>query len=656
MILYDCTLRDGMQGEGMSLSAEEKLRVAHVLDGLGIDIIEAGFPASNPKEEAFFALLAQETFQHAQIAAFGMTRRRDVAAEDDPALRLLADTFAPVTTIVGKSWGLHLEKVVKVSRAENLAMIADSVAFLVRAGKRVIYDAEHFFDGYADDPAYALECVRAAAAAGAEWVTLCDTNGGTMPHDLAAATREVIGALGPIVGIHCHDDAGCGVANSIAAVREGAGLVQGTMNGYGERCGNANLVTIVPNLQLKLGIECVPTLSGFTEASHFLDELLNFTPEPNRPYVGHNAFAHKGGLHVAGVNADPATFEHIDPQQVGNTREILISELSGKGTVLARAGVDLDDAAANRLIERVKALEHAGYHFEAADGSFDVLVAKEMGEYEPLFRLDEWHVSTRSDEKRGVRTEAVVRLRIGDELVVRHAEGNGPVQALDRALRRALEKLHPEIRDMHLTDFKVRILDGEKATGATTRVLLDATDGHSTWGAIGVHENIIEASWEALVSSLEAGMLARRKAARVNVADGLARPGRGGAGGGQGGARQRAALARPEGPRVRGGLRGDRGGEVRLRGVVRDGRPAPRAARRRRHGRRRGRHLPVQLRRLVQRDPLRARHAGVRGHRPGHAVRARRRRRGGGDRAHGRRPAGLHLRPRLRDPGASTSR
>ncbi len=511
MIVYDCTLRDGMQGEGMSLTAEEKVEVAHLLDRLGIGLIEAGFPASNPKEEAFFSLLAGETFQTAEIAAFGMTRRKDVAAEHDPALRLLAESFAPVTTLVGKSWGLHLEKVVKVSREENLAMIADSVAFLVRQGKRVIYDAEHFFDGHADDPAYALACVRVAADAGAEWVTLCDTNGGTMPAQLSAATREVVAALGPRVGIHCHDDAGCGVANTIAAVQEGAGLVQGTMNGYGERCGNANLVTIVPNLQLKLGHQCVPSLTGLTEASHLLDQLLNLSPEPNRPYVGANAFAHKGGMHVAGVNADPATFEHIDPGAVGNTREILISELSGKGTVLARAGVDLDDATAVRLIDRVKALEHAGYHFEAADGSFDLLVAKETGEYEPLFRLEDWHVSARSDEKGKVRTEAVVRIKVGDELLVRHAEGNGPVQALDRALRRALEKVRPEIRDMHLTDFKVRILDGNKATGATTRVLLDATDGHRTWGAIGVHENIIEASWEALVSSLEAGMLARRK-------------------------------------------------------------------------------------------------------------------------------------------------
>ncbi len=515
MIVYDCTLRDGMQGEGMSLSAGEKLRVAHVLDGLGLQLIEAGFPASNPKEEEFFGLLAAETFATAQIAAFGMTRRRDLAAENDPGLRLLADCFAPVTTLVGKSWSLHLEKVVKVDRDENLRMIADSVAFLAAQGKRVVYDAEHFFDGYADDPAYALSCARAAADAGAEWVTLCDTNGGRLPHEIAGATRAVVAALGTGVGIHCHDDAGCGVASTIAAVLEGAGMVQGTMNGYGERCGNANLVTIVPNLQLKLGHDCIPALGALTEVSHLLDELLNLQPDANRPYVGTNAFAHKGGMHVAGVNADPATFEHIDPGAVGNTREILISELSGKGTVLSRAeqtGAGLDDAGAARVAERVKTLEHAGYHFEAADGSFDLLIRKETGEYEPLFRLESWRVIAEKLQDGRVSTEATIKIWVDGERYVRTAEGNGPVHALDRALREAIGERHPHLRDIRLVNYKVRILDEFKATGATTRVLLDASDGVHTWGAIGVHENVIEASWDALVDSLEAGMLPGRQA------------------------------------------------------------------------------------------------------------------------------------------------
>jgi 2-isopropylmalate synthase len=512
--LYDTTLRDGMQGEGMSLSAEEKLRVAHRLDELGIDLIEAGFPSSNPKELELFELLAREDFGHAEIAAFGMTRRREVRADEDLALRVLAECFAPVCTLVGKTWGLHLEKVVKVDRDENLRMISDSVGFLVSQGKRVIYDAEHFFDGFADDAAYALRCLRAAAEAGAETVTCCDTNGGTLPDGISVAMAAVAGELGPAsvrVGIHCHDDAGCGVANSLAAVRHGATHVQGTINGYGERCGNANLVTIIPNLQLKLGYECVTDaqLASLTASAHFLDELLNFTPNPDQPYVGRNAFAHKGGMHVAGVNADPATFEHLDPEIVGNQRELLISELSGKGTVHARAreaGIELADDEAARVSERVKQLEHLGYHFEAADGSFELLLRKETGEYEPLFRLESWRaiVEKRADGR--VETEATIKIWVDGERYVRTAEGNGPVNALDRALRDALVEIHPHLRDIDLVNFKVRILDEAKGTGAVTRVLLDASDRRHVWGSIGVSENIIEASWEALVDSLEYGM------------------------------------------------------------------------------------------------------------------------------------------------------
>jgi 2-isopropylmalate synthase len=517
--LYDTTLRDGMQGEGMSLSAQEKLRVAHRLDELGIDLIEAGFPGSNPKELELFELLADERFEHASVAAFGMTRRRDVhKASDDPALRILADSFAPVCTLVGKTWALHLEKVVKVDRNENLRMISDSVAFLIAQGKRVIYDAEHFFDGFGDDPAYALACLRAAVEGGAETVVCCDTNGGTLPEPVGAVMAAVISELASSdvrVGIHCHDDAGCGVACSLAAVSQGATHVQGTMNGYGERCGNANLVTIIPNLQRKLGYECLSPsqLASLTPAAHFLDELLNFTPDPDQPYVGRNAFAHKGGMHVAGVNVDPATFEHIDPDLVGNRRELLISELSGKGTVRARArdaGISLDDEEAARVSDRVKQLEHEGYHFEAADGSFELLLRKETGEYEPLFRLESWRaiVEKRADGR--VETEATIKIWVDGERYVRTAEGNGPVNALDRALRDALVEIHPDLREIDLVNFKVRILDEAKGTGAVTRVLLDASDGDQVWGSIGVSENVIEASWEALVDSLEFGMQAGR--------------------------------------------------------------------------------------------------------------------------------------------------
>src|SRR5512133_1240592 len=372
-----------MQGPGLTLSAAEKVRVARKLDELGVHLIEAGFPSSNPKELELFDLLAQERFEHAEIAAFGMTRRRGIAAADDAGLRVLAECFAPVCTIVGKTWALHLEKVVRVDRAENLAMIAESVAFLVGTGKRVIYDAEHFFDGYRDDPSYALDCLRAAAGAGAETVAICDTNGSSLPPQVAAVGDRVR------VAIHCHNDAECGVANSLAAVEVGARQVQGTMNGVGERTGNANLVSIIANLQLKMGRRVLSDeqLAHLTEAAHFVDELLNRPPNRAQAYVGRDAFAHKGGLHVAGVRADSATFEHVDPGLVGNTRELLVSELAGRHTVAERAavaGLEFDDAAAQRVIDRVKLLEHGGYQFEAADGSFDLLLRREAGDYEPL--------------------------------------------------------------------------------------------------------------------------------------------------------------------------------------------------------------------------------------------------------------------------------
>ncbi len=517
VVVYDTTLRDGMQGEGMSLSAEEKARVAHALDRLGVDLIEAGFPASNPKEETLFELLADETFEHAQIAAFGMTRRRDLAADEDPALRLLADCFAPVCTIVGKTWKLHLEKVTQVDPQENLRMIEESVAFLVRAGKRVIYDAEHFFDAWREDPGYALRCLAAAVDAGAECVTLCDTNGATLPGAVAAATARVVDELGDrvLVGIHTHDDAGCGVANTLVAVEAGARLVQGTINGYGERCGNANLTTIIPNLQLKMGFDCVlpEQLARLTEISHLIDEICNVTPNPNQPYVGKNAFAHKGGMHIAGVNRDARTFEHIDPALVGADRRILVSELAGKGTIQARAdetGLEIDEETAQRVIARVKELEHRGYQFEAADGSLDLLIRKETGTYEPLFRLESWRVISEKRADGRVETEATIKLWVDGQRYVRTAEGNGPVNALDRALRAAIVERYPHLREIELVNFKVRILDETKGTGAVTRVLIDASDGVETWGAIGVSENIIEASWEALVDSLEAGMLPQR--------------------------------------------------------------------------------------------------------------------------------------------------
>ncbi|MDQ3850088.1 MAG: citramalate synthase [Actinomycetota bacterium] len=508
--LYDATLRDGMQGEGMSLSAAEKVRVARKLDELGIHLVEAGFPASNPKELEVFELLARERFEHAEVAAFGMTRRRGLAAADDPALRILADGFAPVCTLVGKTWSLHLEKVVKVSPEDNLAMIAESVAFLVAAGKRVVYDAEHFFDAFRADPGYALQCLRAAADAGAETVTMCDTNGSSLPSQVAHATAAVVAAVGARVrvGIHCHNDAECGVANSLAAVEAGAAQVQGTMNGVGERTGNANLVSIIANLQLKMDREVLAPerLARLTEVAHFVDGLLNLNPDVNQPYVGRNAFTHKGGLHVAGVRTDAATFEHVDPARVGNRRDLLVSELSGRGAIeekAAEAGLEVDAAASARLVERVKQLEHEGYQFEAADASFELLMRKETGAYEPLFRLESWRVIVEQRADGRVETEATIKIWVDGERYVRTAEGNGPVHALDRALRAAIGTSHPHLHDIELVNFKVRILDETKGSDAMIRVIVDASDGAEVWGTMGVSTNLIEASWQALVDSLE---------------------------------------------------------------------------------------------------------------------------------------------------------
>jgi 2-isopropylmalate synthase len=510
--LYDATLRDGMGGGGMTLTAEEKLRVVHALDALGIHLIEAGFPASNPKEAQLFELLADEQLDTAEIVAFGMTRRRDVTAEQDEGLRVLADCFAPVCTLVGKSSLLHVEKVVRVSAAENLAMIGDSIAFLAGQGKRVLFDAEHFFDGYALDRGYALESLRAAAAAGAERVVLCDTNGGSLPTRVREVVADIHTTLPEVaLGIHVHDDSGCAVANTLVAVEAGASQVQGTVNGIGERTGNANLITIIADLQLKMGLDVLPpaSLARLTETAHFVDELLNRTPNTAQPYVGKHAFAHKAGMHAAGVQADSEAFEHTAPELVGNQRDILISELAGRAAVIEKAreaGIELDDAAALRTVERVKALEHEGFQFEAADGSFELLMHKESGDYLPLFRLESWRVLVEKRADGDVETEATIKIWIEDQQYIRTTVGNGPVHALDKALREAIGEIHPHLREIELVNYKVRILDETKGTGAITRVLIDASDGQRVWGTIGVSENLIAASWDALVDSLEYGM------------------------------------------------------------------------------------------------------------------------------------------------------
>jgi 2-isopropylmalate synthase len=517
--IYDTTLRDGMQREGISLSVQEKLQVAQLLDRLGAHVIEAGFPASNPKDAEFFARLAAEPLEHARIAAFGMTRRRGVTAAEDEGLAVLAASFAPVVTLVGKTWDLHLEKVVRVSREENLAMIAESVRFLVEQGKEVVYDGEHFFDGYRSDRDYALRCVEAALAGGAANVTLCDTNGASLPSQVAAATADVVALVGDAaeIGIHTHDDAECAVANSIAAVEAGARLVQGTANGYGERCGNANLIAIIPGLQLKLGYACVEPerLRRLTQISHEIAEICNLQPDAHAAYVGRAAFAHKGGMHVAGVSVDARTFEHLEPELVGNVRTVLVSELSGRATVRDKAaefGLDLDDGTVERALERLKVLEHRGYAFEAADASFELLLRQEAGDVEPLFALETLRVIVEKRADGRVETEATIKLRVRGERVVQTAEGNGPVNALDAALRAALLRHYPALAGLELANYKVRILNPHTGTGAITRVILDTGNGHDEWATVGVSTNIIEASWDALVESLTYGLRLRAPA------------------------------------------------------------------------------------------------------------------------------------------------
>ncbi len=512
--LYDTTLRDGMQQEGMSVSVDEKVRIALKLDELGIHLIEGGFPSSNPKEIEFFRRMEREKLVTARLVAFGMTRRKGVTAAADEGLRVLAAASTDTVTIVGKTWGLHLTKVLRVSREENLRMIADSVAFLVAQGKQVVYDAEHFFDAWRDDAAYALKCALTAAEAGAGTVCLCDTNGASLPPFLADVVGEVVAAVPVPVGVHVHNDSDCAVANSLVGVDRGALQVQGTMNGYGERCGNANLVSIIPALKLKMGLDVVSDeqLSRLAETAHFVSDICNISIATHQPYVGKAAFAHKGGMHVAAVEHAPQTFEHVDPAAVGNEQRILVSELSGKATVLRRArdlglSVEGEDEKVAAVLKHLKDQEHRGYHYEAADASFDLLLRDELSPHEPLFRLESFRVIVEKREDGKAVVEATIKVHVGGERVISTAEGNGPVNALDSALRQAITQKYPHLSDIELVNYKVRILDETKGTGAVTRVLLDASDGEDVWGSIGVSENIIEASWEALVDSIEYGMV-----------------------------------------------------------------------------------------------------------------------------------------------------
>lgn len=516
--IYDTTLRDGTQGTGISFSVVDKIRVAQRLDEFGVHYIEGGWPGSNPKDAAFFQEAAKLTWKHARITAFGMTRRGKMKVEEDPQVQMLLDAATPAVTVVGKTWPLHVTEVFQVSLEENLAMIADTVAYLKKHGREVLYDAEHFFDSYKEDPEYSLKTVKAANDAGADLVVLCETNGGCLPDFVAQATRDVIAALGKPVGIHTHNDGGVGVANALAAVNAGAVQVQGTINGYGERVGNCNLTTVMPNLQLKMGIDLGLDLRGLREVAHFVDELANVPHDIRAPYVGAAAFTHKGGLHVHAVQKLARTYEHVDPTLVGNERVITISDMSGQTNVIVKAeklGFKLGKGAPEvaQILNEVKRLESEGYEFEAAEGSFELLLRRQVGQQRPLFDLHEYHCTyRRSGEGKWNKCEATVKLSVNGTAEYTVAEGDGPVNALDAALRKALRPFYPQIDAIELDDYKVRIINGQQGTGARTRVLIDSTDGKDHWGTVGVSDNIIEASWLALVDSFEYKLGRGRKA------------------------------------------------------------------------------------------------------------------------------------------------
>ena len=512
--LYDTTLRDGTQGEGISFSLLDKLRIAQKLDAFGIDYIEGGWPGSNPKDVAFFEEAKKQVWKHAKIAAFGSTRRAGKLAAEDPQVQLLIEAGTPVVTIFGKSWHLHVAEVLQVSVEENLAMICDTVKFLKEHGKEVIYDAEHFFDGCKDDRDHALKTLRAAKEGGADLLVLCDTNGGCLPSEVAEMTGLVLEQLQMPVGIHTHDDSGLGVANALAALDRGATHVQGTINGYGERTGNCNLTTVIPTLQLKMALPAVPQLNRLRDLSLFVDDLANCPHNIRAPYVGGTAFAHKGGMHVNAVQKLARSYEHIDPRAVGNRQTILISELSGQSNVLLKAselGYHLEKGSeeVKKILERVKELESLGYEFEAAEASFDLLIRRALGKHQPLFKLVLYHCNfVRSGDKSINTCEATIKLQIDDHILHEVSDGKGPVEALDKSLRKALEPRYPEIKQLTLADYRVRIIDGKDGTGARTRVLIQSTDGVRTWGTVGVSFNIIEASWQALVDSVEYHLLA----------------------------------------------------------------------------------------------------------------------------------------------------
>ena len=513
VFIYDTTLRDGTQREGISLSCDDKLRIAQRLDDLGVRYIEGGWPGSNPKDVEFFERLDELELQHAQIAAFGSTCRVGSIPEEDDNIQALLNANTPVCTIVGKSWTLHVTDVLKTDKAENLRIIEESVAYLKAQGKEVIYDAEHFFDGYFNDPEYALSTLQVAARGGADTVVLCDTNGGTLPADMARTVHAVIAALPDVLlGIHTHNDGECAVANTLVAVEEGAVHIQGTINGYGERCGNANLCSIIPDLELKMGRSALPegNLPDLFDVAHFVAEVANLAPDEHLPYVGKSAFAHKGGIHVSAMLRNIQSYQHINPELVGNHMRTVVSELSGRGNLVSKAkdlDIPLEDTdLISEVLQKIKELEARGFSFEAAEASVALMLRRQQSEYEPPYEMIDYSASVEHRQGRGLFAEAMVKINVDGEVFHTVAEGNGPVNALDAALRKALAPVYPALENFQLADYKVRILDGNKGTAATTRVLIDTQNGFQRWSTVGASANIIEASWLALADSIEYGL------------------------------------------------------------------------------------------------------------------------------------------------------
>ncbi len=512
IILYDTTLRDGTQREGLSVSVEDKLQIARLLDSLGIQFIEGGWPGANPKDIEFFELLRQQPLQQAELVAFCMTRRVGINASEDKAFAPILAAQTKWITVVGKSWDLHVTEGLRTELAENLAMIEDTISYLKGCDRQILYDAEHWFDGYRANPDYALATLRTAYQAGAEWLVLCDTNGGVLPHEIAQVVARVKQEFPDAkLGIHTHNDSGVAIANAIAAVQSGAEMVQGTINGYGERCGNANLCAVIPNLQLKLDYHCISPdqLRQLTHISRQVSEIVNLAPDDHAPFVGLSAFAHKGGMHVSAVQRNPITYEHIDPQAIGNVRRIVVSEQGGASNILSKAadfGIQLakHDPACRHIVEKIKELEKVGYQFEAAEASFELLMREAVGQRSPFFKVITFQVHYTHGESSSLAT---VKVAVKDQIKLTCAEGNGPVSALDAALRQALVEFYPAIAQFHLTDYKVRILNSNSGTNATTRVLIEFSNGDRRWTTVGVSANIIAASCEALTEGLEYGLL-----------------------------------------------------------------------------------------------------------------------------------------------------